>query len=288
MSLWSRKPFIAVRTFGTHGSYPNFEIRSSSHLFIPTAELVWSAALQPALPEDWEVGEFTPLVPEEVRLLSSIALCESDTWARGIPVLTHWANSHLDPAVVGFDLTNENTFDQVRDAAADLGSGPGTWTKANEIKIEYTIRDVGQRGDAILLLQNIDSNDQLLLAGLARLLGANRLLAVANEPEEAAISLFISTGAALEFIRLHLCDTKGSENVPFSEVYGYFRRTFPNGDQVAEYFQERYDERIIATHPSNRFGEFWAPPLMMGDVYHLRKAVIALYRHLFLGEVEGW
>jgi hypothetical protein len=124
MSLWSRKPFVAVRTFGTHGSYPNFEIRSSSHLFIPTAELVWSAVLQPALPEDWEVGEFTPLVPEEVRLLSSIALCEPDIAQRGMPILTHWANSHVDPAVIGFDLTDENTFTQIHDTATALGGGP--------------------------------------------------------------------------------------------------------------------------------------------------------------------
>ncbi len=94
-------------------------------------------------------------------------------------------------------------------------------------------------------------------------------------------------GAALEYIRLQLCETMGSSNVPFSEVSNYFRRTFPHGDEVAEYFELRYEERIIATHPANRWGEFWAVPLMMGDVYHLRKSLIGLYRHILLGEVPG-
>ena len=56
---------------------------------------------------------------------------------------------------------------------------------------------------------------------------------------------------------------------------------------MAEYFELRHDERIMATHPSNRFGEFWTLPLMVGDIYHLRKTLIALYRHLFLGEIPG-
>jgi len=76
--------------------------------------------------------------------------------------------------------------------------------------------------------------------------------------------------------------------MPYSAVYDYFRRTFEHGDEVAEYYEARYEERIIAVHPANKFGEFWTLPLMMGDVYHLRKSLIGFYRHILLGETKGW
>jgi hypothetical protein len=285
MSLWSRKPFLAVRILGRHGVYPAFEISTPGHIFVADEHIVWSAVVQAPLPEDWEIGEFTQLMPEEVRLLSAVGLSERDTWEMGQPLITHWAHSHVPLSSVDFDLTAAANRDLASATARALGTGPEQALYEGKLT-KYVIRpDLGSHEDAIDLLNNIDSNDQLVLAGLARLLGASRVLFVAGEPEEAAISFLISMEAALEYLRLHLCDTLGTTNVPFAEVSNYLRNTFPHGEEVAEYFELRHDERIMATHPSNRFGEFWTIPLMMGDIYHLRKTLIALYRHLFLGEI---
>ena len=144
---------------------------------------------------------------------------------------------------------------------------------------------IGRLEDAMALIAEIDAEDQLLLAGLARFLEAGGLLQ-AHETEAAATSLFISMSAALDFIRKFLGASTGSEGtVPFDAVHSYFRRTFPHGDEVVEYFEARWEARIIAVHPASRYGEFWAPPLMVDDVYWLRKMMITLYRHIVLGEV---
>jgi hypothetical protein len=282
MSIWSRKPFVALRLLGRHGHYPDFDFRSPSHVFVAEDDLVWSAVLQPPLPQEWELGETVVLVPEEVRLFAAITLSESDPWNNGMPVITHWNQSHLAVDGSEVDLSTPEHFDRVRAAIAALG--PASADSGPESTHGYRISDVGSIDDAAQLLANIDSNDQLLLAGLARLLGANRLLAVANEPEEAAIALFISMGAALEFIRLSLIKEDG-EDVPFAKVSEYFRETFSYGEDLVEYFEARNEERVIAIHPANRFGEFWAPPLMMSDVYHLRKTIMQIYRHILLGEI---
>ena len=283
MSLWSRQPFLAVRVFGRDGQYPAFAIRTPRHAYSPSRTLVWSAVIQPALPDDWEIGEFTPLMPEEVRLLGAIGLCERDPWENSWPILTNHGTRHVAlPAGVS-DFADDALYDYAHSIA--LSIGPGSLGPFYRERVEYEVGVSGSEDDARDLLENIASDDQLLLAGLARLLGATRLLSSAHEPEEGAIVLFISMGVALEFIRLHLVEQASGSDVPFSQVYEYLRTTFPEGGEVAEYFQERYDERVIATHPANRMGEFWAPPLMMSGLYHFQKSVMGLYRHILLGEV---
>ena len=283
MSLWARKTFISIRVLGSAGRYPSFSIQTPDHVYHASPDLVWTAAVQHPLPEEWELSEFTPLTPEELRLLSAITLCEADPWNRGLPIVTHWGYRILDPEIVGFDLSVPSAFEALSTEAAKIGPAPESYRHHTDSR--YCVTGVGNLPDALDLLANIDTSDQLLLAGLARLLGANRLLSV-NEPEEAAIILFISMGAALEFIRLQLSAQGGAGEVPFSAVEDYFKRTFPDGDAIADYFVERYEERVIATHPSSRYGEFWVPPLMMGDVYGLRKSLLSLYRHILLGEIE--
>lgn len=283
MSLWSRKPFLAVRVLGRDGQYPSFSIRTPAHVYAASKELVWTACVQEPLPEDWELGESALLVPEEVRLLSAVGLCEFNPWEKPWPVLTNFGSRHIPLDEARANLDDGELFEVARAGAASLGVGSlGPFHRERH---EYELGAIGSEDDARSLLTNIDVTDQLLLAGLARLLGAGRLLSSAHEPEEAAIVMFISMGAALEFIRLHLGEQASGTDVPFSSVYEYLRQTFPRGDEIAEYFEDRYDERIIATHPSNRMGEFWAPPLMMSDVYHLRKSLMALYRHILLGEI---
>jgi hypothetical protein len=283
MSLWSRKTFISVRVLGSAGQYPSFSLRTQGHLYQASQDLVWTAVVQRPLPEDWELSEFTPLVPEEIRLLGAITLCEADPWNHGMPLVTNWLTKVAEPEIIGFDLRAPGTFDSLSATAATIGAAPES--HRHDSGTRYCVRDIGSPNDALDLLTNIDGSDQLLLAGLARLLGANRLLEL-SEPEEAAIILFVSMGAALERIRQHLCAEAGIDDVPFTAVHDYFKRTFPDGDDIADYYAARYEERVIATHPANRYGEFWAPPLMMGDVYHLRKSLISLYRHIVLGEVE--
>src|SRR5690348_7568840 len=112
---WSKKPVIALKALARNGSYPSFEIRRAGHLYLPREDLTWSAVVQPSLPADWEVGEFTPLSPEQVALFASIALSERDPWNNGVPLLTHWVSAFADPAEVGADLRDSTTIGRLNE-----------------------------------------------------------------------------------------------------------------------------------------------------------------------------
>lgn len=280
MSLWSREPFLAIRILGREGNYPPFELSAPSHLFVPARDLVWSAVLQPPLPEDWELGEVTTLVPEEVRLYAAIALCERDPWNHGMPVITHGPNTHREP--VGSDLTSEETRERISAFVHEL-AGQYEWGERLPKVQEYSIREVGTHEDAVDLLEHFDSSDQLLLAGVSRLLESFRLMTSAYEPEAAALSLFVSMGAALEFLRLHL-EEETHANTTHADVRTYLARLYPEGFELPEYLEEMYEHRVIATHPSGRMGEYWTSPLMVDDIFFLRKHLMGIYRHIILGE----
>lgn len=281
MSLWGRKPYISLRVLGKAGQYPSFDLRSPAHIYSGGSDIVWSATLQGSIPEDWELSESPVLVPEEVRLLSAVALSERELWEQGLPIIAVGANEELDPTSIGCDFTDAGAYRRLEEHAIALAArlaeqGP------------YSRRaDLGNAQDAKALLEAMNPGDQLLLAGLARLQGGTRLVCLAHEIEEASLSLFTSMTAALELLRLRLSSQAGRD-VPFSAVYDYFRGTFDHGEEVAEYFEARYEERVIAVHPANRFGTFWTIPVMVGDVLHLHKTVIGLYRHILLGETKGW
>jgi hypothetical protein len=285
MSLWSRERFIAVRVFATHGQYPEFAIRTAAHRYEASAELVWTAVIQEPLPSDWEIGEFTLFTPEEIRLLAAVALSEPQPWENGLPIIARGVGKHVQLQLGADGLLDEAVSRQLRAIVAELAIEVAGHKPAAGSRDLITVRKLGLEADALDLLQATDSSDQLLLAGLARYLGASRVLLIAHEPEEGAILLYVSMGAALEFLRGHIAAERGVPEVPYAEVGNYLRRTFRHGDEMAEYFETRHEERVIAIHPANRYGEFWAPPLMMGDVYHLQKSLIGIYRHIVLGEV---
>lgn len=284
MSLWGHKPFVAVRLLGTHGHYPSFDIRTPSHLFVSGDKVCWSAVVQPALPDDWELGESTALVPEEVRLYSAIALSEADPWTNGRPIITHWADKYLDIGPDQCDLQSPELFARLEETVAQFGAPPIIASFGRPNGSPYMRSDVGSRDDALSILENVDASDQLLLAGLARLLGGTRLIFAAHEMEEAALSLFVSMGASLEFLRLCLAEQQSQDAVSFDAVYQYLSEVYPADSGVAEYYEYMYEHRLAATHPANRLGEFWAPPLMADDIYHLQKHLTVLYRHIALGE----
>jgi hypothetical protein len=285
MSLWGRKAFVVVRVLGRHGHYPSFEVRTPSHVFLPSELVCWSAVLQPGLPEDWELGEATVLVPEEVRLFSALSLSERDPWLNSRPIVTHWAEAYVEVNAQESDLQSVSVFSRVEEAVARLGTPPrDTSLRQREgFSNAYVVSDIGSKGDALRLLERIDTDDQLLLAGLARLLGGTRLIFAAHEMEEAALSLFVSMGAALEYLRLSLAEQLPDATISFKDVYQYLTEVYPTDSSVAEYYEYMYEHRLVATHPANRLGEFWAPPLMADDIYHLQKHLILLYRHITLG-----
>jgi len=219
---WTRGPRIVVRLLGIDGSYPSFDIRTSTHLYLPSPKLTWMAVVQPEFPDDWESGEINWLTPEEIRLMSALSLCERNPWDIGYPVIGRGAGSYL-PLDEATNLSSDAAIARLQETSSQLTDEAHARSniRRGSADAPYEVRDIGSVDDATAILNGIDSNDQLLIAGLARFLGGSRLLFALDEPEEAAVSFYVSMGAALEFIRLWLCDQREQANIGFNAVYEY-------------------------------------------------------------------
>jgi hypothetical protein len=278
MSLWGRRPFLAVRILGTDGYYPGSSLRSATHQYGADDRVVWTAVVQEPLPEDWETSENPTLIPEEIRLNAALAFSEADPWHGGMPTVTIGSTRWEKEVEDDFDLESESGAALIHAALARLQEQMPSQSR-------FRLGDVGNAGDALALLQNFDSTDELLLAGVGNFHAGSRLMSSRIlELEAAALCLFVSMGAALEFIRLHLNESRGSANISFAEVHKYLGDVYPEGNFLPEYLEEMYEHRVIATHPAGRFGEYWTPPLMVDDIYDLRKHLIVIFRHILLDE----
>jgi hypothetical protein len=283
--LWGRKPFVIARVLGKRGYYPTFDIEEERHLFVSRDERVWSAVVQAPLTEEWEVGEVYSLTPEEIRLFSAVTLSESNPWTNGQLSLCNWLSASLPCDVIGTDLRLPDTRERLEDLLVKtIAEHADDWWVPRQPKGTYTRHSAGSRDEALELLRSVDMEDQLLLAGLSRLLGARRLMIDGHHDEEAALALFTSMGAAFEYLR-QVLTPEGEPEATFADVYDYVRGTFPQGDHAVGFFEEMYDLRVTATHPSSRFGDFWCPPMMRGDLYELPKSLMAIYRHIITGTI---
>jgi hypothetical protein len=272
-----RLPSILVRIMAPHGAYPSFDIKTPGHLFISTDSCIWSAVVQQRLPDEWERSEIVLLLPEEVRLFGAVSFCERDPFSNGQPAIALGHGFFKDPEFVGYDLSSDATFAALSEA---VRSQPTQQRLPPER--DAWIGNYGTLDDALDLLRNFDANDQLLIAGVARYLAGSRLMH-GSEREESAHAFFASMSAGLEYVRQSLSQTE-KRDVSFSEVHTHLESIYPEGSELSDYLEEVYEQRVTATHPSGRFGEYWTPPVMQGDIYHLRRHIILLYRYILLSE----
>ena len=247
-------------------------------------DLVWCAVVQPPLGEGWEKGEVGTFLPEEIRLLSAVCLSERDPFMKGALGLQLYCRAEFDVEEFPHKLDDPELDTYARTLADRLRRDYEAQDYYPTFRnAQVTLSDAGSLADAIDILEAIDLDDQLLLAGLSRLLSALRLR-TDGYLEEAFIIATISLGAAMEFVRLHLEDRDATDR-SYKDVYDYFRTVFPFGDPFPEFLEWMYDLRVIAIHPSSRLGEHWSPGLMVGMVLELENWLKIIYRHLLLGDV---
>jgi hypothetical protein len=282
--MFFREPVFAFQVLGPRGNYPKLSIRTSAHAYVAAEDLVWCGIIQPPLGEDWETGEVGAFLPEEVRLLSAVVLSERDPFMNGALGLERGYRRQVEAVALPCALDDPAFEKYARDLAEGLRQDAQRTDWHPLLRNERPrLSDAGSHEDAMEVLGAIDVDDQLLLAGLRRMLSA-LYLRRDDYLEEAFVMSTISLGAALEFVRLHLEDRDGGSRA-YKDVYNYFRGTFPFGDPFPEFLEWMYELRVIATHPASRYGEHWAPGLMVGMVYELENWLKVIYRHLILGDV---
>lgn len=266
--MWPWKPELRVRAILEGSLLPDFSIAGPDFAFISVPGSAWTAVNEPPLSEDWEWGEAVGMSPAEIRLYAALLLSEPNPWEKGQFTLVP---GPLFVEAVGADLS-------LPSVQADVSQRIDTHFSATDLRRAREVNvGVGSASEALRVYDQIDGEDQLLLAGLGRLVQAQRLL-VTGWAEDAALPLFIAMGASFEFLRQCLEEQRGSTSM--DDVYEYIDNNLPEDSEASEWFKWMYEERIVAVHPANRFGEFWTSPMMTGQVFELRRSLHSLYRHI--------
>lgn len=272
---------VLLRLLGDRGRYPEEDFAWASHLLCVSGPLRWSAVRQHLHPTLDEYSEVQVFSPEEVQLYAALALSIQDPHNHGH--LTAVPLSHAISVKIDTDRLDLRS-PAVRRLLADKAAATPEFSHYREA----VHQDYGSPvavGDQIReLIRAINPRDRLLIRGLAKFLTAKSLIGELWYTEEAGLAAFISLEAALTMIRQHLEFTRGC-SVSFDDTYEYLRVTFPHGEPLSEWLRELYDLRVIAVHPSSRFGEFWSPPM---DVEHAMETIdwlVTIYRHILLGEI---
>jgi hypothetical protein len=274
---------VLLRLLGNRGRYPEQDFAWASHLLSVSGPLRWSAVRQHLHTPIGEYSEVQVLSPEEVQLFAALALSVSSPTDHGhlrAEPLTHAIPIEIDTGRLDLRST------AIRGLLADKVAAVPELSHYAEGALQpddfYSIPSIGDQLRE--LIRAINPRDRLLIRGLSKFLTAQALQRERWYLEEAGIAAFISLEAALTIIRQHLEFTRG-RSASFDDAYDYLRVTFPTGQPLSEWLRELYDLRVIAVHPSSRFGEFWAPPMDVEHCFETIDWLITLYRHILLGEV---
>lgn len=254
--------------------------------YCASAPVPWSAVSERVrVPYD-EQSEVQVLNPEEIQLFGAVALSVRDPFQYGqlrpysfdYPIRVEVPVDRLDlrsPKVRQF--LNDRVAAEMEHFVQNNNADP------HERFWEWD-SECGNPRETIELIRAINPRDRLLIRGLSKFLTARALSCQRGFLEEAGIAAFISLEAALTIVRQHLEFIRGHQ-ASFDDAYDHLRLTFPTGEPLAEWLRELYDLRVIAVHPSSRFGEFWSPPMTVEHCFEAIGWLIPLYRYVLLSEV---
>jgi len=149
----------------------------------------------------------------------------------------------------------------------------------------YKHRDNCINSEVLLKLHaKIDITDKLMMRALATLLRSSLLMCYSHLLEEAINSTFISLDASFSMVQRRL-RTLGNPSPSSKDASEFISNVF-NTEGPDRYFQCYYESRIMAFHPSSRFGEFAHSPVIADDCYDLFDSLISVYRYLVCGDVR--
>lgn len=150
---------------------------------------------------------------------------------------------------------------------------------------KYRYRNNCINNDSLSKLHaKIDITDKLTMRALATLLCSSLLMCYPHLLEEAINSTFISLDASFSMVQRRLKEL-GNPSPSSKDASEFISKVF-NTEGPEKYFQDYYESRIMAFHPSSRFGEFAHSPVIADDCYDLFDSLISVYRYLICGEIR--
>ena len=240
------------------------------------------------------------LTLNEIRLLSSMLLSIDDGMLLlhphphlhyirinnevGVSDILDLLCSHLFQAIAVTD-----SYEEIR-GHRFLVQNPYNFHRSVDLPVvgeqRYRNRNNCINSETLLKLHaQIDITDKLMMRALATLLRSSLLMCYPHLLEEAINSTFISLDASFSMVQRRLREL-GNPSPSSKDASEFISNVF-NTEGPEKYFQCYYESRIMAFHPSSRFGEFAHSPVEADDCYDLFDSLVSVYRYLICDDIRN-
>ena len=287
-------PAYRLLLYKPSGQYPEGRFFTPNSFFSADSDLVFSVVYGSswrALDENIEYSEFDWASPEELRLLSSILLCEKrdDALIRFYPIIGY--SPRIDSKQL--DLSKHDTIDSIKKLIIETSQTPGSQSEntilSTCVGCDYQLISKSRYNlDRLLDFWNkISANNYVLMRGIYSLIKAEMLACYQEFWEEAIIISYIALEASFHLVRQELtsCENKNPTAKDAAHwLYNHFDKPFGLPEPTIEkYFQKFYEDRIKTLHPASRFGKTPFSPIMHSDFSHLRRSLREIFAYLVTG-----
>jgi len=285
---WNIKEGILIRSYMPLGFYPQKALNLPNSAFVIDKHLIFSVVRFNVVELEGYYIEREWIIPEEVQLLSAVALAVEDGYGK---VYAYPFPVSFKIEDKGYDLSDKDTLKEFRKALLKRLKiekkrfwqtfVPPPALGGPEYQFNENANDVERQ---IEIHNSIDLNDHLLIRGLGAFLKGDLLFVHHFFHTEACISLHIAMEATLQIILRRLKSTM--QNPSNKDASKYLCQAFQSKYIPENYFEDYYRDRIVAVHPSNRFGTFPDAPLAADDFYDLYKQLRSAYDFLVTGNIR--
>ncbi|MGD8703169.1 MAG: hypothetical protein PVH26_12095 [Desulfosarcina sp.] len=285
---WDIEEGIVIRAYMPLGFYPKQAIGRSDASFVLDKQLIFSMVRFKSTQLENYYIESNWLIPEEVRLLASIAIAVEDFFGK-VYAYPHPVGFKIKDD--GYDLSEKSTQNECKAALFNrlknesnkywLTVDPPPALGGPDYQINKNAADMKRQQD---IFKAIDLNNQLLISGLGAFLQCDLLSVHHIFHHNACISLHIAIEAALQIILLRLGKTK--QHPSTVDAAKYLDRMLKSGTTHKQCFEAYYQDRMAAVHPAGRLATYPHTLLSSDNFYELYEALRAAYDFLITGNIR--
>ena len=275
---------LRVRMFRPTGQYPRAVITANGCLYYASDDVVFTVVKsQPYSQEDpaFPYSEMIWATPQELRFWASIILCEDAEGPKALFYPEYDVAGLLEPA--DLDFSNPAVQEQLKSLVIkELLIEKGSSQQRSSL-FDHEINLDRQP----MFFRAIAADDHVLLRGISCLIKCDMLSRHREFIEEATVIVFIALDASFALVCNLLCKS-GVLNPTAVDAGKWLDETFNKpigimGDS-GKYFEAFYEQRVITMHPYSRFGNCPFAPLLVDDLFQLRRELREIFAYLASGQ----
>lgn len=285
-----------VTIFSPKGLYPQGTLHVTDGFLHVDREIafsvVWGSSWQQLDPE-LPFSELRILSPSQLRLIAALMLCEKRNGARLLFYPEHDLNLKLRGG--NLKLDKPETIEEIRtlvltEASLQVNGRPKHGRDYSPQQPYESWPSTEFAFDRLATFwERLYPLDYVIARGLYALMKADMLCRYPEFWEEATISCYIALDASFAYIK-RLLAKEGTANATAHDaavwVHTHFNAAFnlPEPQDQDKFFGEMYEQRVMALHPSSRYGKSPFAPMMYDEYMFLRRDLRELFAYFVAGE----